>query len=694
MFIKLGKINYLFLWVIFLTTPLAEAYEVEVHRIMSEEAYNQSVLSPSNGNFLSELGPRENEAINGRRIIGWLSLGSILEDYQCCSRPLNHFYDPTTGNGLLNLPDFIATDALNWGLELQTTGTLTQSWSIPDARGYFYLGLTHPDPVVREENLAKTFRALGHAIHLIQDMGQPQHVRNDPHFHTNYWPFRYFLNWDRSRYEEDTDKRRENLTYTGYPPVKLNQFISYWDSDDGKGLAKLTQKNFLSEERDRIICSGDICNEENYPQPAFIKSSGVNETLSVQLQDGTQKNGVFTFYPHTFNDPITQETVTNPRLLSLSLFDMDLEERGGNPIFSQNPFTFQETADILVPRAVGYSAGLINYFFRGRLAVEPVDDTHLRVYNQSSEPLNSGTIELFYDDSLNQRLSVTSSPFVISSPIAPGQISDPIPYTPPSDNANPGRYWAVFKGTLGSEESAVIGSYGFLWEEEWDNGITGSHSWWHMATDPLFLNSLDPGSVINTETSNGILTMENKRIPQYLYTDPDTGIDYFGYPNNQANESIIGVLDYVGTNDEIYFDGFPIPVTPDTEIQVKITELSTLAQPPPECAFQGLNGAYQNIDIDFNQDFFLGPDIELTIPGQQLVAGDTLKPVFISLGQDTRVNIYQALQDRGAVITQPLEITNIGITQQLYKVCDPFPTPQSQIIKVDYIRILDVPQIP
>jgi hypothetical protein len=90
---------------------------------------------------------------------------------------LNHFYDPTTGFGLLNLSEFIATNAVNWALERQAVGTLTQNWSLRDARTYYCRGLTDPDPHDREVNLAKTFRALGQVIHLIQDMAQPQHVR-------------------------------------------------------------------------------------------------------------------------------------------------------------------------------------------------------------------------------------------------------------------------------------------------------------------------------------------------------------------------------------------------------------------------------------------------------------------------------------------------------------------------------------
>lgn len=39
-------------------------------------------------------------------------------------------------------------------------------------------------------------------------------------------------------------------------------------------------------------------------------------------------------------------------------------------------------ADVMLPRAVGYSAGLINHFFRGRLEVSPIDQDMVAVLNQ------------------------------------------------------------------------------------------------------------------------------------------------------------------------------------------------------------------------------------------------------------------------------------------------------------------------
>lgn len=48
-------------------------------------------------------------------------------------------------------------------------------------------------------------------------------------------------------------------------------------------------------------------------------------------------------------------------------------------------------ADVMLPRAVGYSAGLINHFFRGRLEVTPIDQDIVAVTNQGDPHIVDGS---------------------------------------------------------------------------------------------------------------------------------------------------------------------------------------------------------------------------------------------------------------------------------------------------------------
>ena len=48
-------------------------------------------------------------------------------------------------------------------------------------RKYYLQALIGDTAVERQAYFARTFRGLGHQIHLIQDAAQPDHVRNDTH---------------------------------------------------------------------------------------------------------------------------------------------------------------------------------------------------------------------------------------------------------------------------------------------------------------------------------------------------------------------------------------------------------------------------------------------------------------------------------------------------------------------------------
>ena len=56
-----------------------------------------------------------------------------------------------------------------------------QCYSFEDALNYFRYALTAEDKDVREKQFGNLFLSLGHIMHLVQDMAQPQHVRDDMH---------------------------------------------------------------------------------------------------------------------------------------------------------------------------------------------------------------------------------------------------------------------------------------------------------------------------------------------------------------------------------------------------------------------------------------------------------------------------------------------------------------------------------
>ncbi len=187
-----------FIFVLFgLLSHSAWSYEVETHSEMSREAVIRSNLVIK-ADLLTQLGLAEysknqrfpNSKKEPQTILQLIAFGSVQEDdrasgTQAAYPPLRHFYDPITG-----LPLFISgyegqsVPSPDWATEDRATYdhlTVGQEFSFRDGRRYFYEALTEKDKTKREEKFGRTFQTLGHVIHHLQDMAQPQHVRNDVH---------------------------------------------------------------------------------------------------------------------------------------------------------------------------------------------------------------------------------------------------------------------------------------------------------------------------------------------------------------------------------------------------------------------------------------------------------------------------------------------------------------------------------
>ncbi len=108
---------------------------------------------------------------------------------------------------------------------------------------------------------------------------------------------------------------------------------------------------------------------------------------------------------------------------------------------------------LLLPRAVGYSASLLDYFFRGKLDVELFSDSNdpsivrLEGSNGSTDKLDGGTLELYADDPDGKRSRATA----LGSTAVAANPGDPITSTTFQAPANAERFIAVYKGKLGDE---------------------------------------------------------------------------------------------------------------------------------------------------------------------------------------------------------------------------------------------------
>ena len=443
-------------------TVAAAAYEIATHERISLLAGRQSQADSMLKEHLA-VSEGLDLTVVGLTLNAWVGEGAKREDNLL--RLLNHFHNPlAAGWSQAGLLGTVGQSSILWG---QNTSQGFPGWSWRDVRERYFEALTKPQRVDRDTGLGKSFEGLGRQIHLIQDAASPAHVRNDPHLFYNYESLvDTVLNDDPAAFEGWLSSSPDvagvpepawsSLDPNPLAPIAVARLI---DSDRYSGanpavtmtaligLAEYTNANFFSE--DRIFTENDVDPQKRFPFPN--RASVVEQDFDIQVRGTTVKRRYFVK---------TVDGATGYRLSTVGLL-RDYHQRFGldRTRFRESPAldegVYRDYAARLVPRAVAYSTALIDYFFRGRIALSG-DESSTSIGNISEEPIN-GTFTLYYDDPNDVRRPVPGATWALA--LAPGASADNLRFTSPTSPApkEAGRYMLVFRGTLGSEPDAVIG---------------------------------------------------------------------------------------------------------------------------------------------------------------------------------------------------------------------------------------------
>lgn len=293
-------------------------------------------------------------------------------------RSLQHFYDPVANSGLA-LPSPL------WALEPNGPVSTGQIFSYADARTHLFEAVTKPTKAERDRAYGLLFETIGHVVHHVQDMAQPQHVRDDLHCSEWYCPGPIH---EPSRYEEFVNELTldDELAYDGYAKVNsdsdpdwLTEPVHFWHTqlrmpELGRGMAEFTNTNFVSEEtnpQDYNLPSLDSAAIRREDLVQVLTMAGMADTIPPQCQGAPTPPCRITFLETPIDDRYRpSESGVNPRTSTYSFYDQFLAQTTTRQ-YSLNDINYNEARMRLVPRAVGYSAGLIDYMFRGRLEVTP-----------------------------------------------------------------------------------------------------------------------------------------------------------------------------------------------------------------------------------------------------------------------------------------------------------------------------------
>ncbi len=335
------------------------SWEVKTHEELTEEAIkiNEGDL---NDYLINNLGLEGglNESLPGGTPRELMKQGSNKEDD--LPRPVNHFHNPISNSGLR-----LGDSAIDWSLAAvgeQSFGHY--SWN--DAREYYFKALTSPTKTERDENWGKTFRALGQVMHLLQDSANPSHVRADTHLLLDGL--------------HDYMARQHVASYLGggaFSPDPSMLEASGPAGPNGEPFANLFDRNFF---------------EGPTPNATLGTNIGVTEYTNANFfSDDTipGQNSTDLVYPNlaelvpASTVPFGPQYLTLPRLGSPTELQARVAKFTGNQSFAKfqlaglqldllnqlrlDDLVYEAYAINLIPRAVGYSAAVLDYFFRGEL---------------------------------------------------------------------------------------------------------------------------------------------------------------------------------------------------------------------------------------------------------------------------------------------------------------------------------------
>jgi len=253
--------------------------------------------------------------------------------------------------------------------------TLTDKSGNPLGRQVGPYTFTHEE--MRRFYWATTFRALGNVMHAIQDMGQPQHVRNEGHgvMNTGYEKYVDARARRASEYVFDglqlisTKGQLPELPYNNaYPIPRFTRYSDYWSTRLGPngdtryaGLADYSNRGFFTVESN----IGNSSYELPAPSP---NSYG-------RMRDSSGNFGIAATY---LMGAVPDDLTNSLDPISMSTEGVFVGLVPGLPSFKRQytltKRNYDDRVNLLIPRAVAYSAGFVDFFFRGSMQITLPDD--------------------------------------------------------------------------------------------------------------------------------------------------------------------------------------------------------------------------------------------------------------------------------------------------------------------------------
>ena len=331
------------------------------------------------------------ESLLGQNVFEWLRIGGAREDDSL--RFFRHFHDPLQPGETAGLRALLQFESSARWMQ-----RADQGWSWQKARERYHAALTSSVTTAeahlqREQAFADTFRALGQVMHLVVDGSVPEHTRNDIHpLASLYGSYEYWAEAQHGR-RESSDESTFINNYLDLPigfdatilrqptgddvarvPIaRLIDTDTYTGADPAVtlgpaiGIAEFANANFFSEDtasrrllgRNYPFPSLDLLEPSTHPAPLTGRARGYLKKQTHPTTGRAADGGLPV-------DPVLAECVLDEGAQQ----DGVLEPR---TTACMDEHVWTATALEMLPRAVGYARGVLDYFFRGRIEIAPPD---------------------------------------------------------------------------------------------------------------------------------------------------------------------------------------------------------------------------------------------------------------------------------------------------------------------------------
>ena len=479
-----------------LNSRVGDSFNDEAHKILSTRAVNPSLPNASTlDSFLKDVLGFEflqgiAQPLHGGQdgtVVGQIRVGSINEDKG--TRPRNHFHDPTRLWGTAGLfqgaPIAGGQSSVVWS-QNQSQSEGRRSWK--DARDAYFKALTSNTSELRKSWYAELFQTIGHLIHLVQDAAVPSHTRNDSHLvvpdnvpafgglKIDADPFHYWadspVGLNRINSVSQAFRFDQSVLNQSNPnqlaPGPIARIIDKTDGDLGIlspnsniGLAEYSNANFISKGTARST---------TYQYPTYLQlefpldtsPSGAKRRYArfrMGFGETDYRVGVSSRMARFVNATVPPDSI-----------DFGLDDN-----------VHADYGRKLFPRAIGYSAGLIDYFFRGQIFADSADSTScawpqtpglpptgtMWVWNASpeGEEMGFGQLDFIFHYEVGGVKHfiplVSTSAFVTRDQRTQFTFST-APLNAVPTNATNWFTIIAYRGPLGKETNAVVGGRGHL----------------------------------------------------------------------------------------------------------------------------------------------------------------------------------------------------------------------------------------